>query len=47
MTPPPVPLLADVLRWAAEPRPVMHEDASVKDDGRGLIAYSSDDEVAE
>jgi len=39
-------LLADVLRWAASPRPVMHRDDQVKDDGRRLIAYSWTDEVA-
>lgn len=33
-------LLADVLRWAAEPRPVLHRQESVKDDGRALLAYS-------
>ena len=39
-------VLADVLRWASEPRPVLHKDASVKDDGRALISYSWRDEVA-
>jgi hypothetical protein len=33
-------LLADVLRWATEPRPVLHKAESVKDDGRALTAYS-------
>jgi hypothetical protein len=32
-------LLADVMAWAGEPRPVMHKEESVKDDGRTLIAY--------
>ena len=33
-------LLDDVLRWAAEPRPVMQKSSTAKDDGRTLIAYS-------
>jgi len=33
-------LLADVMAWAGEPRPVLHKDESVKEDGRTLIAYS-------
>ena len=33
-------LLAEIMVWAGEPRPVMHKDESVKDDGRALIAYS-------
>jgi hypothetical protein len=33
-------LLAEVLRWAAEPRPVLHKEESVRDDGRALISYS-------
>jgi hypothetical protein len=32
--------LADVVRWAAEPRPVMARKTMVKDDGRRLTAYS-------
>jgi len=40
-------LLADVLRWAASPRPVMHRDSHVKVDGRRLIAYSWTDLVAQ
>lgn len=39
-------LLAEILRWAAEPRPVLHKDESVKDDGRALISYSWRDLVA-
>ena len=39
-------LLAEVLRWAGEPRPVLHKEESVKDDGRALIAYSWDLAVA-
>jgi hypothetical protein len=39
-------LLADVLRWAACPRPVMRRDVRVKDDGRRVVAYSWTDEVA-
>ena len=39
-------LLADVLRWAAEPRSVLRRESSVKDDGRALLAYSWRDEVA-
>jgi hypothetical protein len=35
-------LLAEVLRWAGEPRPVLHKEESVKDDGRALISYSWD-----
>ncbi|HEX2118304.1 MAG TPA: glycoside hydrolase family 2 TIM barrel-domain containing protein [Acidimicrobiales bacterium] len=38
-------LLGDVLRWAAEPRPVLHKQATVKDDGRTLLAYAWTDEV--
>jgi hypothetical protein len=33
-------LLADVMRWAIEPRPVLQKAESVKDDGRALTAYS-------
>jgi hypothetical protein len=33
-------LLTEVLRWAAEPRPVLHKEESVKDDGRALISYA-------
>jgi len=39
-------LLADVLHWAAEPRPVMARHAIGKDDGRRLLAYSWTDQVA-
>ena len=39
-------LLGDVLRWAAEPRPILRKEATVKDDGRTLLAYSWTDEVA-
>jgi hypothetical protein len=39
-------LLTDVLRWATVPRPLMHRDDQVKDDGRRLLAYSWTDEVA-
>lgn len=39
-------LLADVLRWAALPRPVMTSRSLLKDDGRALTAYSWRDEVA-
>ena len=39
-------LLADVIRWATEPRPVVQKAESVKDDGRALIAYSWRDLVA-
>jgi hypothetical protein len=40
-------LLADVLRWAAELRPVMAREAIVKDDGRALVAYSWTDRMAQ
>jgi len=40
-------LLEDVLRWAAEPRPVMRREALAKDDGRALLAYSWRDAVAQ
>jgi hypothetical protein len=40
-------LLGDILRWAAEPRPVLHKDERLKDDGRTLVAYSWTDEVAQ
>jgi hypothetical protein len=39
-------LLADVMAWAGEPRPVMHKEESTKDDGRALIAYSWDQAAA-
>ena len=39
-------LLADVLRWASEPVPVMARHVQVKDDGRRLVAYSWAEEVA-
>ena len=39
-------LLGDVMSWATEPRPVMHKEESVKDDGRALVAYSWDEAVA-
>ncbi|HVF73790.1 MAG TPA: glycoside hydrolase family 2 TIM barrel-domain containing protein, partial [Acidimicrobiales bacterium] len=39
-------LLADILRWAAAPRPVMGREAVTKDDGRQLFAYSWRDEAA-
>ena len=39
-------LLADLMGWAAEPRPVLHKAESVKDDGRSLIAYSWQELVA-
>ncbi|HSH23896.1 MAG TPA: glycoside hydrolase family 2 TIM barrel-domain containing protein [Acidimicrobiales bacterium] len=39
-------LLADVLRWASRPRPVMARHDQLKDDGRRLVAYSWSDEVA-
>jgi hypothetical protein len=39
-------LLADVLRWAGEPRPVQQKEESVKDDGRALVSYSWDFAVA-
>jgi hypothetical protein len=39
-------LLSDVLRWATVPRPLMHRDDHVKDDGRRLLAYSWTEEVA-
>ena len=39
-------LLADVLRWAASPRPIMHRDELTKDDGRHLVAYSWSEQVA-
>jgi hypothetical protein len=39
-------LLADVLRWAAVPRPVLHKQSFVKDDGRNLVAYSWSEEAA-
>jgi len=40
-------LLADVLRWAARPRPVMCRRDIPKDDGRTLMAYSWTDQVAQ
>ena len=40
-------VLADVLRWAAVPRPVMSREALTKDDGRVLLNYSWADRVAE
>lgn len=40
-------LLADVLRWAARPRPVMCRRDILKDDGRTLMAYSWTDQVAQ
>ena len=40
-------LLEDLLRWAAEPRPVMRREALAKDDGRALLAYSWRDAVAQ
>ncbi len=39
-------LLADVVRWASRPRPVMARHDHLKDDGRRLVAYSWSDEVA-
>jgi hypothetical protein len=39
-------LLTEVLRWAAEPRPVLHKEESVKDDGRAMVAYSWKELVA-
>jgi hypothetical protein len=39
-------LLADVLHWATDPRPVVARQASVKADGRSLVAYSWADRVA-
>ena len=39
-------LLADLLRWASEPRPVMGRHEQLKDDGRRLIEYAWRDEVA-
>jgi hypothetical protein len=33
-------LLADLVRWAADPRPAMGVEATVKDDGRRLTYYS-------
>jgi len=40
-------VLADVLRWASAPHPVMRRDEQVKDDGRRLVAYSWTDEVGQ
>ena len=39
-------LLADVLRWATEIRPVMGRQTHVKDDGRRLVQYSWAEGVA-
>jgi hypothetical protein len=39
-------LLADVLRWAGETRPVMQKQPAVKDDGRALVSYSWQELVA-
>jgi hypothetical protein len=39
-------ILADVLRWAAVPRPVMTRHPIVKDDGRALVSYSWSEQVA-
>ncbi len=39
-------LLADVMAWAGESRPVMHKEESVKEDGRAFIAYSWDEVIA-
>ena len=39
-------LLADLVRWAAAPRPVIERDDLVKDDGRRLYNYSWLDEAA-
>ena len=34
-------VLADLLRWAAEPRPVLERERIIKDDGRSLTFYTS------
>ncbi len=39
-------LLADVVRWAAVPRPVIESDVVIKDDGRRLYNYCWLDEAA-
>ncbi|HUR23207.1 MAG TPA: glycoside hydrolase family 2 TIM barrel-domain containing protein [Acidimicrobiales bacterium] len=39
-------LLADVMAWADQPRPVMHKEQATKDDGRSLISYSWEEATA-